>query len=110
MSVDYATESLTVLRKLAHGIDPHHDEPLADDDACQRPEVIRALFHAIQALEAPPPRPRSLPEQAGKPWQAEEEAVLLQRFEAGESVASIAREHGRTNGGIRSRLKYLGRL
>jgi len=110
MNADHHAESLVLLRKLAHGIDPRRDAPLAVDDPCQAPEVIRALFHAIQALEVPAPRQRALPEQAGKPWQAEEEAVLLQRFEAGESVATIAREHGRTTGGIRSRLKYLGRL
>jgi hypothetical protein len=110
MNANPTTDSLTVLRKLAQGIDPRHDAPLAADDPCQTPEVIRALFHAIHALEAPAPKPRTLPQQAGKPWQAEEEAVLLQRFEAGETVAAIAREHGRTTGGIRSRLKYLGKL
>jgi len=110
MHADHAAESLAVLRKLAQGIDPRHDTPLAVDDPCQAPEVIRALFHAIHALEAPVPKPRALPQQAGKPWQTEEEAVLLQRFEAGETVAAIAREHGRTTGGIRSRLKYLGKL
>jgi hypothetical protein len=110
MNADHHTEALAVLRKLAQGIDPRQDVPLAADDPCQTPEVIRALFHAIHALEAPAPRPRALPQQAGKPWQTEEEAVLLQRFEAGETVAAIAREHGRTTGGIRSRLKYLGKL
>ncbi|MCG8906323.1 hypothetical protein [Pseudomonas sp. DP-17] len=110
MNADHLSESLTLLRKLAHGIDPRHDQPLAVDDPCQAPEVIRALFHAIHALETPAPRPRALPQQAGKPWQAEEEQVLLRRFEAGETVAAIAREHGRTTGGIRSRLKYLGKL
>ncbi|MGC4012130.1 MAG: hypothetical protein QM805_25975 [Pseudomonas sp.] len=110
MNADHFAESLTVLRKLAQGIDPRHDAPLAVDDPCQAPEVIRALFHAIRALETPVPRPRTLPQQAGKPWQPEEEQALLQRFEAGESIAAIAREHGRSTGGIRSRLKYLGKL
>jgi len=110
MNADHHAESLALLRKLAHGIDPRHDEPLAVDDPCQAPEVIRALFHAIRALETPPARPRVLPQQAGKPWQEEEEKALLERFEAGETVAAIAREHGRSTGGIRSRLKYLGKL
>ncbi|MCP1622987.1 hypothetical protein [Pseudomonas nitroreducens] len=110
MHADHAAESLAVLRKLAQGIDPRYDAPLAVDDPCQAPEVIRALFHAIHALEMPVPKPRHQPQQAGKPWQTEEEADLLQRFEAGETIAAIAREHGRTTGGIRSRLKYLGKL
>ncbi|MEP9316984.1 hypothetical protein ABKS89_07630 [Pseudomonas sp. LABIM340] len=110
MTADHLADTLAVLRKLAQGIDPRHDAPLAVDDPCQAPEVIRALFHAIHALEVPAPKPRALPQQAGKPWQTEEEAVLMQRFEAGETVAAIAREHGRTTGGIRSRLKYLGKL
>jgi len=35
---------------------------------------------------------------------------LLERFEAGETLAAITREHGRSGGAIRSRLKYLGEL
>ena len=54
---------LDTLRKLAQGIDPRSGLPLPEEDACQAPEVIRALFQAIQALEAqgkvrPPPELR----------------------------------------------------
>lgn len=110
MQVDHLDESLVLLRKLANGIAPRHDTPLATDDPCQAPEVIRALFHAIHALEIPLAKARTQPEHVGKPWQADEEEALVQRFEAGESISAIAREHGRTTGGIRSRLKYLGKL
>lgn len=110
MNADHLANSLVLLRMLANGIDPRHDAPLAADDACQAPAVIRALFHSIRALEASAAKPRPHPQQAGKPWQAEEEQRLLQRFEAGETIAAIAQEHGRSTGGIRSRLKYLGKL
>lgn len=102
------TESLQLLRKLANGIDPRHDIPLALNDPCQSPEVIRALFHAIQALESVPDKERTPPVQAGKPWTPEEEEILSRRHTAGEAVTAIARAHGRTTGGIRSRLKHLG--
>ncbi|MFV3304037.1 hypothetical protein ACNFBT_01985 [Pseudomonas sp. NY15181] len=102
------TESLQLLRKLANGIDPRHDVPLAANDPCQSPDVIRALFHAIQALESAPDKERASPVKAGKPWTQEEEATLIGRHEAGEPLTAIARAHGRTTGGIRSRLKHLG--
>ena len=71
---------LDTLRKLAQGIDPRSGLPLPGEDACQAPEVIRALFQAIQALEAQG-KVRPPPEQAGKPWSEEEEQALLQRFD-----------------------------
>ena len=100
---------LDTLRKLAQGIDPRSGLPLPEEDACQAPEVIRALFQAIQALEAQG-KVRPSPEQAGKPWNEEEEQALLQRFDEGEPVTAIARAHGRTTGAIRARLVQCGRL
>lgn len=100
---------LDTLRKLAQGVDPRSGLTLPEQDACQAPEVIRALFLAIQALEAQG-RVRPLPEQAGKPWGEEEEQALLRRFDEGEPVTAIARAHGRTTGAIRARLAQCGRL
>ncbi|WP_275628866.1 hypothetical protein [Pseudomonas sp. 273] len=100
---------LDTLRKLAHGLDPRTGQALPGGDACQAPEVIRALFQAIQALEAQG-KVRPSPEQAGKPWNEEEEQALLQRFDEGEAVTAIARAHGRTTGAIRARLVQCGRL
>lgn len=100
---------LDTLRKLAQGIDPRSGLPLPEQDACQAPEVIRALFQAIQALEAQG-KVRPPPEQAGKPWSEEEEQALLRRFDEGEPITAIARAHSRTTGAIRARLAQCGRL
>ena len=99
---------LDTLRKLAQGIDPRSGLPLPEEDACQAPEVIRALFHAFRLLEKHKDKPAAV--QAGKPWDEEEEQALLQRYDAGDAVTAIARAHGRTTGAIRARLAQCGRL
>lgn len=100
--MDTHSQNLDLLRQLANGTDPRNGLPLPTGDACQAPEVIRALFHAIHLLEKHKARPPAV--QAGKPWDEEEEQALLQRFDAGEAITAIARAHGRTTGAIRARL------
>ncbi len=51
-----------------------------------------------------------LPEHAGNPWRGEEEVRLLSEFDSGLSIAEIAKNHKRTKGAIRSRLKKLGKI
>lgn len=51
---------------------------------------------------------KNLPESVGKSWTEEEEKVLREQFEAGMKMPEIARQHNRTRGGIRARLKKLG--
>lgn len=108
--MEMTPQGLDLLRKLANGTDPRNDLPLAASDVCQSPEVIRALFLAVQILEARMGRTRQPAVQAGKPWDEEEEQALLQRFDAGEAITAIARAHGRTTGAIRARLGQCGRL
>jgi hypothetical protein len=43
----------------------------------------------------------------GKSWSKEEEKDLLYRISKGETIKQISTEFKRTNGGIRSRLKYI---
>jgi hypothetical protein len=101
----------TILQALADGVDPHTGEVFPPDSPYQNPQVIRALFHALRALEghreAKQPK-RSLPGNAGKPWTASEDALLRKRFDMGASVTEMAREHWRTEGAIRARLVRLG--
>jgi hypothetical protein len=51
-------DAKNIIRALADGLDPASLRPLEDSNVLQRPNVIRALFTAIEALEAieAPPR------------------------------------------------------
>jgi hypothetical protein len=75
--------------------------------------VVRALFVATAALESRQkvrPRNASAPGNAGKPWSSDEDQRLLQDFERGTSIATLAQNHGRTTAGIQARLEKHGRL
>ena len=50
------------------------------------------------------------PANAGKPWTEMEEDKLLDEFDSKMSLAEIAKEHGRSRGGIEARLVKLGRI
>ena len=50
------------------------------------------------------------PANAGKPWTETEEDKLLDEFDSKMPLAEIAKEHGRTKGGIEARLVKLGRI
>lgn len=125
-------QALAIVTALANGADPRTGEVFPADSPYQSPDVIRALFAAQRALEArmrPPARAQrtgattSQPSSggvtghatpnkpnAGKPWSAEEDKQLLASFDGGKPLADIAREHGRTTGGVRARLEKHGRL
>ncbi|MCM1128106.1 MAG: DNA helicase RecQ [Lachnospiraceae bacterium] len=45
---------------------------------------------------------------AGQSWTADEDRRLADEFESGMKISEIAREHGRTSGGIRARLRRHG--
>jgi predicted house-cleaning noncanonical NTP pyrophosphatase (MazG superfamily) len=50
------------------------------------------------------------PANAGKPWTETEEEKLLDEFDSKIPIAEIAKEHGRSEGGIEARLVKLGRI
>jgi len=104
-----AAEALPILRALADGRDPASGAPLGAESVFQRPEVIRALFAAVLALDDAPRVAKKRPSSGeGSAWTAEEEARMVAAFEAGTKPAVIAEDHGRTRGAINSRLKKLG--
>lgn len=51
---------------------------------------------------------KKAPANVGAAWNEEEDKRLAEEFRSGMKVAEIAREHGRTSGAIRSRLKKQG--
>ena len=63
-----------------------------------------------QAESKPSSQTKKQPANAGKPWTETEEDKLLDEFDSKMPLAEIAKEHGRTKGGIEARLVKLGRL
>ncbi|CAG1008574.1 hypothetical protein BURK1_03547 [Burkholderiales bacterium] len=102
------------------GVDPVTGATLPPDHPAQRSDFLRVVCQAIDALAsctptAPTPARRaSTPgpghANAGRPWSAEEDALLAQAHEAGIGVVELARAHGRTPGAITLRLVKLGRI
>lgn len=108
--------ALHIVQALAQGIDPHSGEAFPADSPYQHPDTVRALFQAVQALTEPsaarprPATPHGAPTNAGKPWTADEDNVLAERFDAGRTLAELANEHGRTRAAIQARLVKLGKI
>lgn len=106
-------QALDVIRPLADGILPTTGEELPPDSPLQHPHIVRALYLAVQALEAEAQRrsrQRHLPGNAGKPWTAEEDRRLERAFDGAGSVRQLAEAHQRTPGAIQARLVKLGKL
>jgi predicted component of type VI protein secretion system len=105
------TEALIIIDSLANGRCPITGQLL--DGTYQQPDVVQALFLAINALERIERLDQKravLPEGAGRAWDAAEEQRLCEEFDSGKSVREIAEIHQRTNGAIQARLNRLGRL
>ena len=109
-----ATQAHQIIAALADGCDPTTGEKV-ESSVLQHGDVIRALHVAIRALEtsarskARGSRTRP-PANAGKPWTEQEDRELLERFDAGQSVAQLAQAHDRTPAGSHARLERHGRL
>jgi hypothetical protein len=105
-------ETKQVLEAMANGVNPRTGEVFSEQSLFNHPQVIRALFCAVRALEKceKRARPSHLPDNAGKPWSEEEDAKLLEAFDAGTPVKELTEQHARTKGSIEARLIRHGRL
>jgi hypothetical protein len=108
------TQAHKIISALADGCDPTTGEKV-EGSVLQHGDVIRALHLAVRALEANTrSKARSsrarVPANAGKPWTEEEDRELLEKFDAGQTVAQLAQAHDRTAAGIHARLVRHGRL
>jgi hypothetical protein len=116
-----------VLRALRDGCDPRTGASLDAGHLCQRPEVIRALFAAVEAIErgggddggidgggdSPEPAPirpaRPRPPNSGQPWNDDDDRRLVEAFDGGADERELADAFGRSRSSIRARLIRLGR-
>jgi hypothetical protein len=108
-----AIDALGIIKALADGVDPVSGEVFPADSPYQNALTIRALFMAVDALEAVVKknnRKSILPERAGKSWEKTESDLLVQKFDEGMTVGELAKEHKRTRGAIESQLAKLGKI
>jgi len=110
--------ALRILNALANGVHPATGEKFGADSPYQHPDIVRALFEAVRALEgvaaAPPAaaeRKPALPQSgSGSRWSPEEEQRLVSAFDSGRTVDELARSHNRSRAGIEARLVRLGKM
>ena len=104
-------QARAIVKTLAQGIHPVTGEAMSEDSPYNAPPVIRALFAVSQALDERETRPRrQAPPNAGKPWSADEDAMLDAVFAAGGDLKPLAQALGRTLFAVESRLVKLGKL
>lgn len=94
-----------ILQTLANGVDPTMGEVLPQDNVYNSPDVIRALFVVLGALNKNSDDPLR---NVGKPWTETEDDKLKDEVALRIRVSDIAKEHGRTRGAIESRMEKLG--
>lgn len=92
-------QHLEILQALAAGTDPVTGEVFPAGNPYNQPEIIRALFFAINQLEALAEKGNQ-----GMPWSEEEDALLAERFNDGTKITQLAKLHSRTYGAIKARL------
>ena len=105
-------EAKKVLKKLANGTHPVTGTSLKDDSPFQHVEVVRAIYKVLEELEEVrvPAEELNKPTRASEPWPNDEDARLKRVYEREVTISQLAKNHGRTEGAIRSRLEKLGLL
>ena len=110
-----AEKAADIIGALADGVNPLTGEEFPKDSVYNKPEVIRALFAAVEALKQERLREarrgnRKLPASAGQSWSSEEDEKLAGMFDRGATIQQLAESHQRTRGGIAARLERLGKI
>ncbi|MFO1319948.1 MAG: hypothetical protein U1F52_10045 [Burkholderiales bacterium] len=115
-----------ILTALSNGTDPFTGRDFPADSPYQHPDVVRALFHALQQLELSPAAPvadagtdaSAAPQRkqspragnAGRPWSPAEDTNLAQGFDAGDDLDTLAARLQRSRFAVEVRLAKLERL
>ena len=107
--------ALSILQALSAGTDPVTGEPFPAAGTYQHPDVVRALFQAVRALEAAARlekrhAARPAAGNSGKPWAKEEDDRLVAAFDQGNTIDDLAVAHARSRLAIEARLARFGRV
>ncbi len=108
-------KALSILQALAAGTDPFGGAPFPAASIYQHPDVVRALFQAVRALEAAVAAQkrhaaRPAAGNSGKPWSQEEDDQLVAAFDEGKPIDALAAGHARSRLAIEARLARYGRV
>lgn len=106
-------EALEIVRRLADGLHPATGQTLPDHSLYQHPQAVRALQHAVNALEHQDRRRRvrsSMMPNTGKPWSDEEDGRLSDELRRGAALQEIATAHCRKVGSIIARTMRLRQM
>ncbi len=106
-------EASRIIRAFADGVDPFTGEVFPSDSPFHHPDAVRAMYVALEVLDQiakTMSKENRLPDNAGKPWNSQEDEDLIIGFEDGVTIQELARRHQRTVGSIKSRLVKLGKL
>ena len=107
------TRAIEIVKQLADGVDPTTGQHFPPNSPYQQADTVRALYLALDGLDRlkrVKERQGDGPPKAGRPWTKDEEARMLQQFDAKVDVAAIAQELNRTSGAIWARLEKVGRI
>lgn len=121
MSMD---TNIKIIEALANGVNPLTGEVLPNESPYNSPEIIRALFTALDQIKNPAKKltkikktieqkkaeniENGMPENAGLPWTDNQKNNLVEAFKSGKSISELAMGFLRTNGAITSELKKQG--
>ncbi len=100
-----------ILNSLVLGLHPSTQEDLPKGTILEDADVVRALLVGIASIQQSMTRESrraQLPRNIERTWSEEENAQLIDAFQAGHSAADIAARHGRTVRAIEARLEKLG--
>jgi hypothetical protein len=109
-------KALSILQALSNGTDPLSGQPFPAASPYQHPDVVRALYQAVRALEAAVVAQKRQAARAiaagnsGKPWEKDEDDRLVAAFDAGQSIDDLAVAHGRSRLAIEARLARFGKV
>ena len=109
-------KALSILQVLSNGTDPLSGQPFPAASPYQHPDVVRALYQAVRALEAAVTAQKRQAARAtaagnsGKPWAKDEDERLVAAFDAGQSIDDLAVAHGRSRLAIEARLARFGKV
>lgn len=105
MTLDYAKQ---LLAGLADGVNPLTGEILPENCICNQPEIIRAFYCILKEFTVKTKEPKA--ENTGKPWSAEDDAMLAKMFDSGCSRKEMQERFKRSDGALAARLVRLGKI
>jgi hypothetical protein len=99
-----------VVSEISGGLSPADLVGLTDVLTSTLAGLIAMTQPALSSRVTPPPERRGRHPNQGARWTPEDDETLVTRYRAGARPRDLMTELGRSHGGIRSRLEFLGEL